>query len=422
MDADCARRPPVPTDSFALRTLRFAPFEGTILHGPKDIPGYAACCPRSQLRNQVKAIDLFAGAGGLTLALLRAGFDVAGALDSWEPAVETHRLNFPHPVIHGDASNLSAINLREEMNFAGGIDLLVGGPPCQGFSIQRIGANHDSRNNLIFDFGRLVREVRPLMFLMENVPGMLGPRGSHIVTQFQTSLENVGYDVQHKLINAADYGVPQFRKRVFYCGWLRQTVSPFVFPAPTHSSQNYSTVWDAIRDLPPPHDKNSGSLDDPLHCRMRMSSKNQERLRHIPPGGGFESLPLHLRVDCHRAGASKIGHRYVYGRLAADKPAATITGRFDSFTRGKFAHPFEDRNITLREGARLQTFPDDFHFSGNQEEIAALIGNAVPPLLATVLCRSIFQHLAVDSDSKQGAIVPASAFQPQRPQLDLFGN
>jgi DNA (cytosine-5)-methyltransferase 1 len=108
--------------------------------------------------------------------------------------------------------------------------------------------------------------------------------------------------------------------------------------------------------------------------------------------------------------------------LAADKPAGTITGRFDSFTRGKFAHPFEDRNITLREGARLQTFPDSFHFSGNQEEIAALIGNAVPPQLATVLCQAIFQHLAADSDSKEGTLVPASAYQAEGPQLDLFGN
>jgi DNA (cytosine-5)-methyltransferase 1 len=377
---------------------------------------------RSTLRRQINAVDLFSGAGGLTLALSRAGFDIVGALDAWEPAIKTHRLNFPHPAICADASKLSAIELKKEMHSTGEIDLIVGGPPCQGFSIQRIGADQDSRNNLIFDFGRFVLELRPRMFLMENVPGILGLRGSHIVRQLQERLENGGYDVRHKLVNAADYGVPQFRKRVFYYGWLRESVSPFLFPPPTHTSQNYSTVWDAIRDLPSASVKNRGSVDDPLHCRMRMSPKNQERLLHIPPGGGFESLPVHLRVNCHRAGAAKIGHRYVYGRLASDKPAGTITGRFDSFTRGKFAHPFEDRNITLREGARLQTFPDSFHFSGNQEEIAALIGNAVPPLLATVLCNAIFQHLAADSDSNEGTLVPASAYQAEGPQLDLFDN
>jgi hypothetical protein len=129
-----------------------------------------------------------------------------------------------------------------------------------------------------------------------------------------------------------------------------------------------------------------------------MSELNAERLRHIPPGGGMEHLPVELRVNAHKNGAHKIGHRYVYGRLAPDEPAGTITARFDSFTRGKFAHPFEDRNITLREGARLQTFPDDFRFEGTQEEIAALIGNAVPPLLAERIGRAMARHLQGDPE------------------------
>src|SRR6185436_18146634 len=118
------------------------------------------------------------------------------------------------------------------------------------------------------------------------------------------------------------------------------------------------------------------------HRRTRLSALNLARLQHIPPGGGMEDLPIQLRADCHRDGPDKIGHRKVYGRLDPEAPAATITARFDSFTRGRFAHPFEDRNITLREGARLQTFPDTFAFKGTQEEIAALIGNSVPPRLA----------------------------------------
>jgi DNA (cytosine-5)-methyltransferase 1 len=114
----------------------------------------------------------------------------------------------------------------------------------------------------------------------------------------------------------------------------------------------------------------------------------------IPPGGGMEDLPVELRVDCHKNGAKRIGHRFVYGRMAPDRPAPTITARFDSFTRGKFGHPVEPRNITLREGARLQTFPDSFKFVGTQEEIAALIGNAVPPLLAQKLGEQLLMHLA----------------------------
>jgi DNA (cytosine-5)-methyltransferase 1 len=155
---------------------------------------------------------------------------------------------------------------------------------------------------------------------------------------------------------------------------------------------------------------------DPLHFRTNLSELNLERLRHIPPGGGFEDLPVELRVNCHKNGASKIGHRYVYGRLAPDRPAGTITARFDSFTRGKFAHPLEDRNITLREGARLQTFPDTFRFSGTQEEIAAQVGNAIPPLLATTIARAMSSYLTHDSERLE----PFSKTEPED-QFALFG-
>lgn len=124
-----------------------------------------------------------------------------------------------------------------------------------------------------------------------------------------------------------------------------------------------------------------------------MSALNIKRLQHIPPGGGFEDLPVELRVDCHKQGAAKIGHRNVYGRLSPNQPASTITARFDSFTRGRFGHPTKLRNITLREGARLQGFSDSHRFVGTQEEIAALIGNAVPPPLAYVMGRAAFDYL-----------------------------
>jgi DNA (cytosine-5)-methyltransferase 1 len=151
---------------------------------------------------------------------------------------------------------------------------------------------------------------------------------------------------------------------------------------------------DVIGDLPrPPLTKEAAAARDPLHWQMGLSALNLERLRLIPPGGGFEDLPVSMRVNCHKNGAAKIGHRYVYGRLSPDRSSSTITGRFDSFTRGKFAHPYEHRNITLREGARLQSFPDKFAFTGTQEEITALIGNAIPPLVASVIGAAIHQHL-----------------------------
>ena len=268
------------------------------------------------------------------------------------------------------------------------VDIVVGGPPCQGFSIQRIGSDPDRRNNLILEFARLVLEFRPRMFVMENVPGLLGRRGRPLVEDFELKLSAAGYRVKSTLLNACDYGVPQSRRRVIMYGWP-DGEQEFEFPAPTHRSTEYLTVWDAISDLPSPPKDYTPMLGDSLHRRTRLSPLNLERIRHIPPGGGMRDLPVHLRVACHRYGADRIGHRFVYGRLAPDRPSATITARFDSFTRGKFGHPYEDRNITLREGARLQSFPDTFHFIGNQEPIAALIGNAIPPALATVLGRHI---------------------------------
>lgn len=149
------------------------------------------------------------------------------------------------------------------------------------------------------------------------------------------------------------------------------------------------TVADAIGDLPEPPDDFTPSPGDTLHRRMKLSRKNVERLKLIPPGGGFEDLPIEMRVNCHKGGASKIGHRAVYGRLKNDRPAGTITARFDSFTRGRFAHPTAHRNISLREGARLQGFPDTHRFLGTQEEVAAQIGNAIPPPLARVVAMAV---------------------------------
>ena len=185
----------------------------------------------------------------------------------------------------------------------------------------------------------------------------------------------------------------QIRKRIFYFGWLSSSLSKFHFPLPTVPHAQHQTVGEALSGLPKPSSSRLEANSDPLHWRMKVSPLNMERLQLIPAGGGFEDLPVNMRVDCHKQGASKIGHRNVYGRLAADKPSVTITARFDSFTRGKFAHPSEHRNITLREGARLQTFPDSFKFVGTQEEITALIGNAIPPMMAEIVGAAIVKHL-----------------------------
>lgn len=341
---------------------------------------------------KLSAVDLFCGAGGISLGLQSAGFNVVCAADSSPIAMQTYRQNFSHPSICIDLVGCSAAEILRRAGVAEQrVDLVVGGPPCQGFSVQRIGPDEDERNNLVMQFARMISEFEPRLFLMENVPGLLGKRGRGQLNEFVQAMSQAGYDSEAHLLNAADYGVPQIRKRIIVLGWHRSSGAPVILPKPTHRGDRYVTVEDAIGDLPAASPPGECHGADPLHRTTRMSQLNLERLKHIPPGGGMENLPVNLRVDCHKAGADKIGHRYVYGRLDGQRPASTITARFDSFTRGRFAHPRTDRNISLREGARLQTFPDTFRFAGNQEEIAAQIGNAVPPRLAFQLAASFVQ-------------------------------
>lgn len=338
------------------------------------------------------AVDLFCGAGGLSLGLTEAGFDVALAADSWDVSLRSYSANFRHPAVAADLALVTAEDIRSHVGDVD-IDFIVGGPPCQGFSIQRIGDDADPRNDLVLKFGTLLGHLRPKMFLMENVPGLLGKRGLPIFNLFVKTLVRNGYYLEHSVLNAADFGVPQTRRRVFVVGKRHDQFPAFTFPQPTNLPHLARTVRQAIGDLGPPWSGKQPPDGDPLHRYIGMSDLNQRRLAMIPPGGGFEDLPPEMRVTAHKNGASKIGHRAVYGRLAPDEPAATITARFDSFTRGRFAHPWENRNITLREGARLQTFPDSHIFFGTQEEIAAQIGNAVSPHLASVLCHAVASHL-----------------------------
>lgn len=382
-------------------------------HSEFGAPNRNEACARMQpLPQRFSALDLFSGAGGFSLGLTNAGFSVVGAVDSWDVAVRTHAANFDHPVLPADLSRLAGNDLLRMIGIdAGAVDLLVGGPPCQGFSVQRIGPDHDIRNHLVLEFARLVTEIRPRLFLMENVPGLLGKRGKELVAEFTVRLSKAGYRLTSTTINAADHGVPQIRRRIVFAGW-REDSPAFMFPPSSCRPGDYRTVSDAFDGLPSPPTDLSPHPDDALHRRTRLSPLNQRRIELIPPGGGMQDLPDDLKVDCHKVGADKIGHRYVYGRLAPNRPSATITARFDSFTRGKFGHPVEPRNITLREGARLQSFPDTFKFFGTQEEIAAQIGNAVPPLVAESLAHAAMQYL-------RGDRTDGPAF-PERRQTPLF--
>lgn len=340
-------------------------------------------------------IDSFCGAGGLGLGLARAGFDILLSFDIDKLCIETIKKNkkyFNHPSEAADIADMLNGKLLQRCNLnRGELFLLAGGPPCQGFSIQRRGSDIDSRNDLVLKYGQLIDELYPCFFVMENVSGIAGKRGKTILQQLIERTETIGYKVSIQLLDAQDYGVPQRRKRYIIVGVRNDLGVEYEYPQPIGL---HRTVRDAIGDLPAPPEDGSDHPTISLHRRDKLSDLNLRRIRAIKEGQGRDSLPNDLLADCHKVDSSIIGYRNVYGRMAWDDVAPTITARFDSFTRGKFGHPVQDRSISLREGALLQTFPEDFEFVGNKIDIARQIGNAVPVLMAEQIGNSILSSYA----------------------------
>lgn len=338
-------------------------------------------------------VDSFSGAGGLSLGLQAAGFNILLSFDVDSKCIKTLNNNpkyFSHPAICEDIKNMLDGKLLEKVGLKQGeLFLLAGGPPCQGFSIQRIGEDTDSRNGLVLQYGKLIDEVRPMFFVMENVSGIQGKRGKVILSDLINNMEHIGYTVHKELIDAENFGVPQRRKRMILVGERGDVGNNYSLPKP---NGEHHTVRETIGFLPPPPEDGSPHPDYPLHRRDKLSQKNIQRLLALHEGEGRDYLPDNLLAKCHRVDSAIIGHRNVYGRMRWDDVAPTITARFDSFTRGMFGHPEQLRSITLCEGALLQTFPIDFMFSGTKVEIARQIGNAVPPKLAKIIGESIITY------------------------------
>lgn len=337
-------------------------------------------------------IDTFCGAGGLALGLQRAGFELLMSFDIDRKCIETLNANkkiYSHrkevldikDALHG--ALLAMCSLRR-----GELFLLAGGPPCQGFSVQRRGSDKDERNALVLSYLKLIDEVYPCYFLMENVSGLGGKRGRTYLSQLVDGATSLGYKVHIRMLNACEYGVPQRRKRYIIVGERVDLGDNYEYPAPELSRV---TVRDVIGNLPePPYDGSEHPLI-PLHRRDHLSRLNLERLKYLKQGESRDNLPLNLLANCHKLPSKLIGYGRVYGRMSWDDVAPTITARFDSFTRGQFGHPVQNRSITLREGAMLQTFPPDYRFVGSKVEIARQIGNAVPPKLGQIIGESIIQ-------------------------------
>lgn len=344
---------------------------------------------------RLTCVDSFSGAGGLSIGLSRAGFEILLSFDNDKLCVATQLMNpkyFDHEVLCAGIEEMLGGELLKRIGIEPGeLDLLAGGPPCQGFSVQRIGEDKDDRNDLVLKYMQLVEEVRPKFFMMENVRGLAGKRGREYLSILMLQAKNSGYHVHLKILDAQDYGVPQRRQRVVIVGESIVNGLPplFCFPEPTTTNEQRVTVRMAIGNLPVPPQNGSDHPDYIHHRRDRLSDLNKKRLIALKEGQGREHLPIELLADCHQRSPDVIGHRNVYGRMRWDDVAPTITARFDSFTRGLFGHPSQIRSISLREGAELQTFPSDMVFSGNKVDIARQIGNGVPVLLAEKIGKSI---------------------------------
>lgn len=346
-------------------------------------------------------VDLFCGAGGMSLGLKQAGFEPVFAADFDKHACATYRLNIGDHVQEIDLSAIEPERFAEMVAVqCGSIDLVAGGPPCQGWSIQRRGDRADARNDLTLKFAELAAALKPMAIVMENVPTILGARGRAHLLQVESILHSAGYNTEKTVLNAASYGVPQVRRRAVLVALRQDLGPPFSFPKASHPETAWRTVRDAIGDLPAPPMDGSEHPDYPNHRLVKVSALNLQRLSHVPEGGGRLDVPEHLQLPCH---AKDNGHRHldVFGRLSWDRPAGTITAMFDNFTRGRFAHPSETRNITGREGARLQSFPDSYVFLGPKKDVARQIGNAVAPLLAKSLGEALLERLLVHEVEKR---------------------
>jgi DNA (cytosine-5)-methyltransferase 1 len=340
---------------------------------------------------KVKAVDLFCGAGGLTRGLEAAGINVVTGVDI-DPACE-----FPFT-----ANNRATFLLKSVEDIAGtdfsdalkgdSFTLLAGCAPCQPFSTYSQGKSSpaDKRWNLLSHFARLVKEVQPDLVSMENVP-LLAKQA--VFAKFVSSLEDDGFSVFHEVVDCADYGVPQHRHRLVL---LASKHGPIKMIAPTVKKQIYETVRDAIEELPP---IKAGDIcpDDPLHQASELSPLNLKRIRASKSGGTWRDWDRELVADCHK---KKTGKTYpsVYGRMGWDAPSPTMTTQFYGFGNGRFGHPHQNRAISLREGAILQSFPSDYKFVAKGEPIyiktiGRLIGNAVPVKLGKAIGKSIIRHI-----------------------------
>ncbi len=341
-------------------------------------------------RKGCRVIDLFCGAGGLTRGFLDAGLEVVAGIDVDPSCRYAYEQNNDVPFFLKDVFQLKPEDLRELFGSAY-VRVLAGCAPCQPFSNYRQGrrsmSKKDQRWNLLYEFSRLVEGTLPDIICMENVPQLATKPAFR---DFVERLKTAGYRVDWSILDCSFYGVPQQRKRLTLLGSRLGEIS-----IPSSPTESVGTVRKFIEDLPK-IEAGECCSEDRLHRSLNLSAKNLLRIRQSVPGGSWKEWDESLVLPCHQRNTGK-GYGGVYGRMEWDKPAPTITTQCLFYGSGRFGHPEQDRAISLREAALLQTFPPDYHFFCEkrplaQRDTARLIGNAVPVRLANTLGDTILRH------------------------------
>ena len=349
----------------------------------------------------MNAIDLFAGCGGLSKGFMDAGFDIIVGVDNDQAALNTFQLNHNGAIaLNADLSKQETFDIIKSIAGKRSIDVVIAGPPCQGFSLTGPRNFDDPRNKLYLAVIEIVRQYKPKGFIIENVPGMAVMYDGQIKDEILRRFTKMGYNVECRILCAADYGVPQMRRRLIFMGVRKDIGSP-EFPTPTHTEETYRTCRDAISDLPS-REKELGKEEDVytsqplteyqvlmrrnctvLHNHVATAHKQfvKDIIAQVPEGGNWRDLPPGV-------GESRRFHE-AWTRYHGDKPSKTI----DTGHRNHFHYKY-NRVPTIRENARLQSFPDDFVFTGTKTQQNRQVGNAVPPLLGYALGKALLRIIS----------------------------
>lgn len=335
-----------------------------------------------------RVVSLFSGGGGLDLGFKQAGYDIVWAVDNNADAVATYRQNIGNHIVCADITKIDVMDIPDS-------NIIIGGPPCQSFSLAGNRHTEDLRGQLVWTYLNIIKKKQPNFFLFENVQGLLSAKNGNkekIADLLTDAFRDLGYAVSLKMINAADYGVPQLRRRVIIIGSHNKEVE---FPHPTHNERGtnglkqYVSVKEALGDLPLP------TVGSPIdHEPPTMSELDKYIVRHVKPGGNYMDIPCGVKSVRIRRLQQEGGHTTCYGRMLPDKPSYTINTYFNRPNVGCNIHYEQNRLITVREALRLQTFPDDYRIvSKSKHGKNLIVGNAVPPRLAYILAENLKRYL-----------------------------